>query len=976
MKEKVDFYISHSNMDNHWAKWVASCLEEGGYKVFGENRDISVGDNIDLTIHEYLDCAEYFIVILSSAYYASAVCQSEMSMVLAKNKNNIIPIKIAKEIPIGNLADYSYIDLYNVDENKAKKVLLKTISDKKKADRKVEIKEIEKVRFPGKLPSNNLSFEVNTNIFGGEKEIEIIWKTFMQNNVISTNIALRGIGGSGKTTIAKKYIQQYGYLYDLIWWFNGTSYALVMEEYRQFAIKQKLIEKDQKEEKHILLAVKNWMSQSDNWLFVFDNIEEYDCVKSFIPNEHKGHVLIITRNYINNEDNISQISIGPLSMNVAKSFLKECGIDEDDGMEELIQVTGNSPSFLKMAANYIKENGITIRKFLETDLFFNVRKNNCEGLISFAEVYKEQGNYLAALENYFRALKFLEGDKKSIDIYFNIATIYQKQENFEQALDIYFEVAAKIQNSNDNEYSTLAMCYNNIASIYFEQHRYQEAIDLYQKSLQIIKNKLGDTHSSVASLLHNISHVYIKMGEYMKAKECNYTAMLIREKIFGINHPNTAMSYKYIAELCVLQKEYNEALKFFNKAQIIYKTVQGEEHPDIASIYKKMGDIYQNCKEYDRATEFYSKAVQIYSQINYNASEKLILETINIRGIDDCVEVNIADLSRRNESEDRLIAVAEKKVTEIFEELKKVNEEDFYKFRDNYSRFISLILVIQKALVFDKTEQIEICHYSKLSTLKHIIKKKNENVQPKFRISNIAYLNDPSEGNILLRVFKKRLTDTCYQVLFGNMSEEGKMTQISFSNVFIGSFSTAKNKLPMWTLYGDDSKGCCLVFDDYFFDEKNGLEEITSNKDKKIQPQDLTLYKVKYIDIENVDETDIVISYLYEITQILNDWEIIIEKYESIKLWINELLDKIRFLFKDFDYDYENEVRVIIHAEEAQIKVDDIPEVPRLYVDLQRNLSYKEIILGAKIDKPVEIAPFLLHSGMVKKVSKSGIQYK
>ena len=125
-----------------------------------------------------------------------------------------------------------------------------------------------------------------------------------------------------------------------------------------------------------------------------------------------------------------------------------------------------------------------------------------------------------------------------------------------------------------------------------------------------------------------------------------------------------------------------------------------------------------------------------------------------------------------------------------------------------------------------------------------------------------------------------------------------------------------------------------------------------------------------------MDETDIVISYLYEITQILNDWEIIIEKYESIKLWINGLLDKIRFLFKDFDYDYENEVRVIIHAEEAQIKVDDIPEVPRLYVDLQRNLAYKEIILGAKIDKPVEIAPFLLHSGMVKKVSKSGIQYK
>ena len=131
MKEKVDFFISNSHMDNHWAQWVAGCLEKKGYTVFGGNRDISVGDHINLIIHEYLDYAEYFIVILSSTYYASALCQSEMSTVLAKNKNNIIPIKISKEIPIGNLADYSYIDLYNLDENKAKKVLLKTISDKK-----------------------------------------------------------------------------------------------------------------------------------------------------------------------------------------------------------------------------------------------------------------------------------------------------------------------------------------------------------------------------------------------------------------------------------------------------------------------------------------------------------------------------------------------------------------------------------------------------------------------------------------------------------------------------------------------------------------------------------------------------------------------------------------------------------------------------------------------------------------------------
>ena len=70
-------------------------------------------------------------------------------------------------------------------------------------------------------------------------------------------------------------------------------------------------------------------------------------------------------------------------------------------------------------------------------------------------------------------------------------------------------------------------------------------------------------------------------------------------------------------------------------------------------------------------------------------------------------------------------------------------------------------------------------------------------------------------------------------MIFGKDNpDENKLVEVPFSKVFISSFSIAKNKLPMWTLYGDDSKGCYLVFDDYFFDKKNELIESKSKADE------------------------------------------------------------------------------------------------------------------------------------------------
>lgn len=975
-RDKVDFFISNSHMDKQWAEWIVDCIEKEGFTTFWGERDLAVGDNFMSVIQDYLERADKFIVVLSPAYFASAYCQAEVSSVLLRGKN-IIPIKISKEQPMGDLAKLLYVDLYGIDKDDAKKRLINAISNDKKGAKKSELQKQMDTRFPGELPDNNLEFDDST-VIGGEDKIQAIREAFSHNSMVASNLTLSGMGGSGKTTIAKKYIQVYGYLYDLIWWISAKSDKTILHEYKRLAIEQKLVENNQKDESDIVNIVRNWMSNTQNWLFVFDDVNEYSDIQPFIPTNHKGNILIISRNSLLEDSRIDEITLHELTTEQAKRLLDIQGISgNNEEISELLQFTGRLPLTLKNVANYIKDNKISISEFLQLRCSSNNIIDKSDYYSNLANVYKEQGDYDSALECYFKVLEFNKGEKDNANTYFAIATIYQELGSFNRALELYDKILS-INQSGLKDAVLEAQIYNNMATIYLQMQKFDISEKLYKRSLDILRIELSETHPSIATALNNIASVYVASGRYDDALRYNQDALLIRKKVLGDEHPDTASSYISIAENYSKMQKYYTALEYYKMGLGIYENTLGTTHPNISYIYKNIGDIYQKLEDYETALEFYNKAMQIQQSIDNKKDNEFIYNIYDIPSSNND-SVNLTKLSEKNELSPALKLI-DQKAKDILNELEEQDPEDFKLFVKHYSELVSSVLFIQNELEFSYDGKIEICHYSKISTLKHIIKQKDSEVQPKFRISNIAYLNDPSEGNVLLQMLKNKVNETNYNVLFGGVDEGEKLEQIPFSNVFIGSFSTAKNKLPMWTLYGDDSKGCCLVFDDYFFDEKNVLVEAKISEEKANRySQDLTLYKVKYIDFEKLnkgEEKDAIINAIDEIANNLNELEKVILKYESVRKWINDLLDMIRFLFKDYDYNYENEVRVIIHAEDAQIKLDDTLVVPRLFVEIQKKLEYKEIILGSKIDKPVEIAPFLLHSGMVKKVTKSGIHYQ
>ncbi len=69
MREKIDFFISHSHVDKQWAEWIASFLEQEGYSTFWGNRDLKVGDNFVSIIQEYIEKADKLIAVFSPLFF-------------------------------------------------------------------------------------------------------------------------------------------------------------------------------------------------------------------------------------------------------------------------------------------------------------------------------------------------------------------------------------------------------------------------------------------------------------------------------------------------------------------------------------------------------------------------------------------------------------------------------------------------------------------------------------------------------------------------------------------------------------------------------------------------------------------------------------------------------------------------------------------------------------------------------------------
>ncbi|MEV4493702.1 FxSxx-COOH system tetratricopeptide repeat protein [Micromonospora coxensis] len=115
-------------------------------------------------------------------------------------------------------------------------------------------------------------------------------------------VALRGGAGIGKTQLAIEYAHRFRGAYDIVWWVDADPPQFVDVQVSDLGRELGLPELPTIPEK--TRAVRQWLSRGERrdgggqplrWLLVFDNADQYEHVKEYLP-QGNGHVLVTTRN--------------------------------------------------------------------------------------------------------------------------------------------------------------------------------------------------------------------------------------------------------------------------------------------------------------------------------------------------------------------------------------------------------------------------------------------------------------------------------------------------------------------------------------------------------------------------------------------------------------------------------------------------------------------------------------------------------
>lgn len=113
---------------------------------------------------------------------------------------------------------------------------------------------------------------------------------------------------------------------------------------------------------------------------------------------------------------------------------------------------------------------------------------------------------------------------------------------------------------------------------------------------------------------------------------------------------------------------------------------------------------------------------------------------------------------------------------------------------------------IARFLRVNPTEETELAYYTSLQTFSYMLPFKAEKgMEGKLSVMNIAYMNDPNEGRTLQK-----------SLFAGEIPFEGDIRHrkdARYPYVFIKCFTPQIDFLPMWEMYGDYARGCCLVLD-------------------------------------------------------------------------------------------------------------------------------------------------------------------
>jgi hypothetical protein len=358
---EYDFFVSRRGSVGKIAQEVADVLLEKGYRVIVQDYDFELSDSVIERMHEGVKTSRDLIVLFTSDYEQSAYTRKEFTSFEAQrlrqpDERHTIILRCEDVSPEGLLADVIYQDLVGIEDADERR--RRIIAAAERQSQAAPLPPRPFIGVPPRIPS----FTGREDQLSRLDEILIHNKPAIVTQAVQ-RVAVQGMGGVGKTSLAVEYAHRYRSLYAGVCWCPAETREGLFAALRGLGDALGCDVSETADPEGTAKAVLNRLAeQRANWLLVYDNVVSPNEIIGLLPSA--GARVLITSRFLDWTVLADEVALSILPPDEAVAFLQSRGGREDvGGARTLAAALGYLPLALDHAAAYCKRAQVAFAEY-------------------------------------------------------------------------------------------------------------------------------------------------------------------------------------------------------------------------------------------------------------------------------------------------------------------------------------------------------------------------------------------------------------------------------------------------------------------------------------------------------------------------------------------------------------------------------------------------------------------------------------
>ena len=510
---------------------------------------------------------------------------------------------------------------------------------------------LERKKMDLKPPDICMFFQPISAFIGREIELARIEEKLppaTQDNEKTKIVVLTGLGGVGKTQVARKFVVENCAKYSMVYTFDGQSEETLYQGYKDLVFRLSGTDITEKSPADVRNRVNALLEKKDQkgWLLLFDNVDDPAFLRSLCTEQlpkQGGCVLITSRSRL--DDANVNILICEFkrnkgeqcfeSINLLKTIIPSDRQCSEEILDQLAKELGDLPLALVQAGAYIrnaKEEGYNSLVYLASF------KRSCGDFIrKFRnETTAAYHNRLTVTTTWNTSRKRIEKECPLADEALCLLAYFNPDEIATDWIERWLEkrgINADDENDYDNVTNIIDVLRDDYSMIRYDEEKREISIhrlvqqvvreslnegkqrELIKKALNLVKERFDGYNYNDSKtwgigrecLPHAISVANHVSKHYPDFNELEDSERKIPEQM--------GVLFSQMGAYTLRQGNPSRAKEWCEQALEMYKAFYGAHHPLVAGVLHNLGVAWNDLGEPKKAIEYYTQALEIYKAV-------------------------------------------------------------------------------------------------------------------------------------------------------------------------------------------------------------------------------------------------------------------------------------------------------------------------------------------------------------------------